>query len=485
VFTLLADPDGLEWRDKVGVVGRRDGSAKSTTRLLACGGWVCKTRLDDAFSSADAALHALEHRRSPGLAAAIWHPDKVWAALRHDDTWLPLTICRELATLRQIRDFASRTRSWTAMLRRALAAYREHRVGLDLNPANFATEREGGPLYYVDEELCEILEPRDVGGAIAARIPEEADVEPSAWSRWGSELRRGLNLGEMSWEDVATEMLRYPLPERYAGERAALHAALIEPAPSAARAAAEAPTCVIADVHANLAALEAVLADAEVHGARRVLFLGDAVGYGPEPGACVRRLRELRDLIAIRGNHDHAIANDRLELGMNSLARECALWTRQQLDRDTLGWLADLPTEHVGDHWLAVHGAPRDPHRFLAYVYELTYEDNLHNLRDRQVPVCFYGHTHVQLSHVLQPAGPSKLPGPRELVLDRRHHWLVNPGSVGQPRDGDVRAAYALWWPESGQLVTRRVAYDITRTITALRCAGLPGQLADRLRVGA
>jgi diadenosine tetraphosphatase ApaH/serine/threonine PP2A family protein phosphatase len=132
-----------------------------------------------------------------------------------------------------------------------------------------------------------------------------------------------------------------------------------------------------------------------------------------------------------------------------------------------------------------VHGAPRDPNRFLAYVYELTYEDNLRYLRGRSVPVCFYGHTHVQLIHVDRVAGPDKLPGPRRTELNRRNVWLVNPGSVGQPRDGDVRAAYALWDPISETLETIRAAYDVDRTVRALRAAALPPRLEERLLAGA
>src|SRR5690606_28591274 len=121
-----------------------------------------------------------------------------------------------------------------------------------------------------------------------------------------------------------------------------------------------------------------------------------------------RRLAELPRAHLIRGNHDHAIAANRFELGMNSLARQCAEWTRQQLGAAELAWLAELPIEHVEEGWVAVHGAPRDPHRFLAYVYELTYEDNLRHLREHRIPLCFYGHTHVQLTHVELAGGPSK-----------------------------------------------------------------------------
>lgn len=483
MFEVLADPDGAEWRHKVGVAGPVEGSAKPTTRLLSARGLVCKLQLDHACASAADAREAIAASRDRGLRAGLWHPDKLWLVMRSGDRWYPMTVCRELVTLRGIEEFAARARMWSAMLQMSIDTHRAHGLGLDLNPANFATERGSSTLYYLDDELYDRLDVRDVAGAIVARIPEEAGADASAWSAWGAELHATLALAGFTWSEIREEITRYPLHERYHPSRDALLAAL-----AAARPLRRAPgelTCVIADVHANGAALDAVLADARAHGAERFLFLGDAIGYGPDPAYCIRRLAELPHARLIRGNHDHAIAHDRFELGMNSLARECAAWTRAQLGAAELAWLAALPTEHVEAGWVAVHGAPRDPQKFLAYVYELTYEDNLRHLREQRIPLCFYGHTHVQLTHVERARGPTKLPGVREIELDPRHYWLVNPGSVGQPRDGDVRAAYALWRPSTGELATLRVAYDLDRTLTHLRAAGLCAQLEHRLRAGA
>jgi len=476
VHDLVSDPSGVEWRDKVGVAGPVDGSAKPTTRLVAVRGWVVKTRLDLAQRSRDAVVAALVVVRQRGERAGVWHPDKVWGAYLVEDDWYPFSICRELATFRRIAGFVDRARAWTAMLRCASEVAGATGLGLDLNPANFGTTRDGA-LHYLDDELYDRLEARDVAGAIVARIPEEATATPEDWTWWGSALR---DLPGLPWADIRDEIARYPLPERYVDHRRALLDALVEPVRGV-----DDIVCLIADVHGNLAALEAVIEDAIAYGAKSFLFLGDVVGYGPAPAACIRRLAELRYVAAIRGNHDHAIASGRYELGMNSLARECAAWTREQLVADELAWLSGLPIEHVDEWWMAVHGAPRDPQRFLAYVYELTYEDNLRNLHERRIPVCFYGHTHVQLTHTKRPAGIARLPGVRELALDPRSFWLVNPGSVGQPRDGDPRAAYALWHRDTAELKTLRVSYDIEHTVAEIERVGLPAKLAHRLRVGA
>jgi diadenosine tetraphosphatase ApaH/serine/threonine PP2A family protein phosphatase len=483
VFELLADPRGAAWRHKVGVAGPRDGSAKPSTRLFAAQGWVCKLQLDHACASVVEAREAVAALRGRGVHAGIWHPDKVWLVMRADGAWHPVTLCRELVTLRQLATCDERMRLWTTMLQLSIDVHCTHGLGLDLNPANFATEPGGSRLYYLDDELYDRLDARDLAGAIVARIPEANAPDPAPWQQWGAHLREQLALQSFTWPALRDEIALYPLPERYEPCRDALLAALAT-VPQPRRASGEL-TCVLADVHANAAALDAVIADARAHGAERFLFLGDAVGYGPDPAYCVRRLAELPRASLVRGNHDHAIATNQFELGMNSLARQCAEWTRSQLGTDELAWLAALPIEHVEEHWLAVHGAPRDPHRFFAYVYELTYEDNLRHLREHRIPLCFYGHTHVQLTHVELAAGPSKLAGERTLEVDPRRFWLVNPGSVGQPRDRDSRAAYALWRPSTGELRTLRVAYDVERTVGALRSAGLPGQLEHRLQAGA
>jgi diadenosine tetraphosphatase ApaH/serine/threonine PP2A family protein phosphatase len=400
---------------------------------------------------------------------------------------LPLTVCPELMTLRQRATFEARAAAWIEMLQLGVDVFARDAAGLDLNPANFATAPGDERLYYVDDEVYDALDARDIAGAIAARIPEE-DQQPQAWARWGARLRERLRLRHTSWFELREELSRYPLPQRFESNRAALLDALSEQGGASRRRTCVALdgdlTCVFADVHGNAAALDAVIADAVAQGAERYLFLGDVIGYGPHPAQCVRRLAELPNLERIGGNHDHAIVTDHFELGMNRLARECASWTRAQLSAAELTWLAELPRELADDRWIAVHGAPRDPQRFLAYVYELTYEDNLRHLREQRIPVCFYGHTHVQLIHVDEPRGPSKLAGVRRLRLDPRWTSLVNPGSVGQPRDGDARAGYALWRRSTGELATLRVAYDLDCTVAAVRAAGLPAQLEHRLRTG-
>lgn len=475
------DPAAVAWRDKVGVAGPVEGSAKPSTRLLASGAWVLKTRVDLLFPSAEAARAWALESRAPGRRAAVWHPSKVWASARVEGGWLALTACRRLSTLRAEGSLDQRLAGWTRMLQIGVEVGTHHGLGLDLNPANFA-RAEGDPrLYYLDEEVYPSLELANLAGAMAARIPEEPAAPEGTWAAWGRALRTALALDARRAGALASELSRYPVAARFeAALRDLAEGLRVDPAVSRPRTAEV--VCVLADVHANRPALDAVLADAREQGATRFLFLGDAVGYGPHPSACVARLAELRGAAWVRGNHDHVIATGALGEGMNSLARGTIDWTLGQLSPAERAWLGGLPTELREEGWLAVHGAPRDPHRFLAYVYELTYEDNLRRLAEDGVSVCFHGHTHLQLIHAELELGPTKLPGQRSLVLSARRRWLVNPGSVGQPRDGDPRAAYALWRPATGELQTRRVPYDVEETARAVERAGLPRRIAERLR---
>ncbi|MBX3232610.1 MAG: metallophosphoesterase family protein [Labilithrix sp.] len=491
VFLLLTARDAREWQHKVGVAGRVDGSAKPTTRLLASHGLVLKTNLALLAPSSAELRERLFACRQRGARAGVWHPSKRWALLRTAEGWLPLSVCRELRTLRTLDAIDERLWSWNEMIALALEAERRSGLGLDLNPANFALEDGRERLYYLDDELYSQLSPRHVAFAIAARIPEEPSIEAGTWRTWGSILRATLDEHDVTSDEharIVEEVLGYPLAEAFDPMRDALVAGLAADRTTVrlGRRAfgRSARVAVIADVHANLPALEAVLLAARERDASTFLFLGDAIGYGPHPAACIARLAELPGVF-VRGNHDHAIVTGRLDRGMNRLARACAAWTRGELGGGELAWLESLPLEHRDEDWMAVHGAPRDPSRLLAYVYDLTYEENLEHIRREGISLCFHGHTHVAAAHVDLPSGRKKLAGAGELALLPRRACLVNPGSVGQPRDGDTRAAFAIWDRASGRISFERVAYDLERTLADIARAGLPDELRTRLERGA
>ncbi|HEY3064603.1 MAG TPA: metallophosphoesterase family protein [Methylomirabilota bacterium] len=237
---------------------------------------------------------------------------------------------------------------------------------------------------------------------------------------------------------------------------------------------------VLSDVHGNLEALEAVLADAAAH-ADAVVCLGDVVGYGADPIPCVERLAE-RAQAVVAGNHEHGVTGQMSLAWFNQYARAAAEWTREQLDDDHRDWLAALPlTASVGDATL-VHASPRHPEE---WDYLVSAEDGYAAFDAFETRVCFVGHSHLPGVWSLGSAGREHEGGNVDVTLEAGRRYLVNVGSVGQPRDRDVRAAYAVWDADGRRIQIRRVAYDVNVARAKIAAAGLPRFLADRLAAGA
>jgi diadenosine tetraphosphatase ApaH/serine/threonine PP2A family protein phosphatase len=238
---------------------------------------------------------------------------------------------------------------------------------------------------------------------------------------------------------------------------------------------------VISDVHANAVALKAVLADAEK--VDKVLCLGDVVGYGPQPNECIELIHSLPNLTCMMGNHDFAAIGDSALEAFNSDAKKALLWQRKQLTEESRGFLNNLPDELVvqGEVSLA-HGSPRDP----IWEYIMNTLVARINLAFFETPWCFVGHSHFQAVFQYH-AKPDDLsivvPRPSEqyALVDRA---ILNPGSVGQPRDRDPRAAYAIFSPETHTWEPRRVEYDIKSVQKLILDAGLPPRHAERLAGG-
>jgi diadenosine tetraphosphatase ApaH/serine/threonine PP2A family protein phosphatase len=237
---------------------------------------------------------------------------------------------------------------------------------------------------------------------------------------------------------------------------------------------------ILSDIHGNLEALRAVLADC-AGAADGLLCLGDTVGYGADPLACVELVAERAQLI-VGGNHEHAVAG-RLDLRwFNRHARTAAEWTRERLDDDHRAWLGGLPlTAEVADATL-VHASPAQPDE---WEYLVSAEDGFAAFAHFATRWCFVGHSHVPGSWSLGSSGPDHHPHAERVETEAGRRYIVNVGSVGQPRDRDPRAAYAVWDVDAGRVEIRRVAYDVAGARRKIAAAGLPRFLADRLAVGA
>ena len=238
---------------------------------------------------------------------------------------------------------------------------------------------------------------------------------------------------------------------------------------------------VVADIHANLTAFDAVAADwGEID---ELWCLGDVVGYGPEPNECVGRVRALPH-VCIPGNHDYA-ALGKINVGdFNPAARAAAEWTARQLTSDSKAYLSGLREIERKDPFTLVHGSPASP----IWEYLLDTGAASASFEQLKTPHALIGHSHVPLmfaaeaggrvgGQLLHPAGPIELAGARR---------ILNPGSVGQPRDGDPRASYAIIAGEGDQLTfeLRRIPYDIAVTQARMRTLGLPASLVERLAIG-
>jgi predicted phosphodiesterase len=241
---------------------------------------------------------------------------------------------------------------------------------------------------------------------------------------------------------------------------------------------------VISDVHSNWEALQAVLDDARGE-YDRIVCCGDLAGYGPDPNPVIDWARANLHTV-IRGNHDRGCAGlENLEW-FNPVARTASLWTISQLTAENLEYLRGLPAGPLDvDGFQLIHGSPVDEDEYLVSV-----TDARNVFPYLEASVAFFGHTHLQGGYVwrhgqYQTIGRMEFfQNERWMKVDADGQWLLNPGSTGQPRDGDGRAAFAIFDTNSSELIYRRVPYDFEKTRRKIETAGLPNILGSRLATG-
>lgn len=241
---------------------------------------------------------------------------------------------------------------------------------------------------------------------------------------------------------------------------------------------------VLSDIHSNLEAFEAVLRDAGA--VDQVWCLGDVVGYGPDPNACVELLRSLSALCIV-GNHDRATLG-KLDLqDFNPDAREANLWNHKQLTIDNLRYLENLPEVIERPPFTLAHGSPRHP----IWEYILYPSTARANFDEFSTPYCLVGHTHTPTMFRLTPGGDNSAPVCEQIMPAAGERFelgaercILNPGGVGQPRDGDPRASYVLLDPDALTVEYRRVEYPFEKTQAKMKEHDLPPRLAVRLKYG-
>jgi predicted phosphodiesterase len=232
------------------------------------------------------------------------------------------------------------------------------------------------------------------------------------------------------------------------------------------------------DIHANLEALEAVLEDASSQGVTDYVCLGDVVGYNADPGACLERVRAM-DCPTIKGNHDEDASGTHSLDNMNPVAAAALQWTREQLSDEQRQWLRRLRMVRQVSDFTVVHSTLDQP---ANWNYVTNRFDAMSNFSYQFTQLCFHGHTHVPRVYV-KTDKVSEVPA-ESIEIENSAKYFINVGSVGQPRDGDWRACYAIYDLNHKLVVFRRVEYDLARTQEKIIAAGLPEMLADRIAEG-
>jgi diadenosine tetraphosphatase ApaH/serine/threonine PP2A family protein phosphatase len=239
---------------------------------------------------------------------------------------------------------------------------------------------------------------------------------------------------------------------------------------------------ILGDIHGNLTALETAIAYLEGQEVDIFLSMGDVVGYGAAPAACIQKLREI-NAVVVRGNHDAAAAGQIDLRYFNQYAREAIRWTQSVLSEEDIHWLSELPYKVDLDDCSAAHGTYYRPELF-DYIKSTSDADPSLDILVR--PVCFVGHTHIPIALLRLDDDPHRTAFTCEDLVELAgvHKALINVGSVGQPRDDDPRSACALFDTETDTVLIKRLQYDVELESARIRRAGLPVVLASRLFMG-
>jgi diadenosine tetraphosphatase ApaH/serine/threonine PP2A family protein phosphatase len=235
---------------------------------------------------------------------------------------------------------------------------------------------------------------------------------------------------------------------------------------------------IFSDIHANLEATNAVFEDAEKHTCSHYVCLGDVVGYNANPHECVELVKDL-DCPVIKGNHDEQASLLEPSRGFNELAEHAINWTRENLTDADKEWLRELRLLRQVRDFTVVHATLDTPEQ---WGYVLNNLDAAASFTYQHTNICFFGHTHFPIAYI-RDAGVKRV-RTEQLTIDSAKKYFINTGSVGQPRDGDLRAAYSIYDTEKNVVEQRRVKYDLETAQKKILKAGLPRLLADRLSIG-
>lgn len=421
----------------------------------------------------------------------VYHPARTWFIARDGEQLRLGNVTPRLHALHTAgaeEDAAVFFRHVRTMLQMYLRIAARFRVRLDEGLSNFAVDT-GQQLYYVDDDVYHWDDFAHFSQSVGVLIRKLQTLTPKFAQMLGQTVRHSI-VAEFGDPAACRQIADAVGALYYAGDAqekrlAGFVAGLLGARPYArTRAAApgQRPLALLADIHANRPALEAIMRELNKLGIERGIVLGDIVGYGPHPHECVALIRD-SGFEVVRGNHDDAAAGDGAPQGFTQSAAWAIDWTRRHLDAEDRSWLASQPLRLEGEDWIAQHGAPMDPAFFRAYVYRMTYEDNLRYLAEQDIRWAFHGHSHIAGIYYAMPERSGFNDESQQSLTDYRHA-LICPGSVGQPRGGATEAQWAVFDPASTQIQFLHVAYDLEQTARDMAAQGFPGALLDRLRSG-
>lgn len=435
-------------------------------------------------------LHTLERERTLN----IHHGSKTWFILQKDNKSIIGNICPLLTSIHTILPHEHKLDHLKAIYHLYFHVAKQFNLRLDEGLANFGID-DNNQIYYLDDDIYQWDNFFSFAHALGVLIRGNHWIDETL-AAWIGELLQQLiseYFGDNTNIMVARTLSDVFMPNT---KKQQLFDSIIKKLQKqktiskAIHTFKENYIAILADIHSNLPALTAVLAYLEAHNIKQGLVLGDIVGYGPYPHECIELLQNTK-LQIIKGNHDHAVAVGNSNYGMSKVATWCIDWTVEQITPEQRRWLNDLPLELTGcdefaRKWQAIHGSPIDPNYFNAYVYQMTYEQNLDRLAERGIDFCFHGHTHIQgiyarhsikkTDEFIKPQGI--------LSLDDYTHTLICPGSIGQPRNGNLGAQFAIYNTQKYQLQFIVVDYAIETMIQTMKNYQFPESLWTRLQQG-
>lgn len=454
-------------------------TGKPSTKIFANPHYVVKISSTQGHSD-KTTQNWLDKKRAEEIALGIYSADKTWFLVDVDGQHLAGNICQRLLPIN-----LAPPEKITLNLRRiyamAIRIAAEHQLQLDLGLSNFALSSDD-KLFYIDDDVYRFDHFLTMGQLMAAHLREHVKAVDIAY------LAASIRASVIShFADFQQELLVLSehIQHCYIPQPLAEHFVLFEQGLLASNAELENnlprelpdKIAIFSDIHANIDALDAVLADMDQRGINLAFVLGDIVGYGPDPNACVERLRE-RAFVTVKGNHDNAVATG-VSTKSNSRSAQWAIdWTIKNISEENRQWLSHLPASVKTDECWLLHGAPIDASFFNAYVYQMTYQQNLDVLQQHGMPLCFHGHSHIpgiywrdkkqQDGFTYQAA--------KEIRLDKAF-MLISAGSVGQPRDGQAAAQYAIWDKKSSTLTFINVPYAIDAVIKKMQQLNFPSDV--------